>query len=162
MSRSINSNRPGGIAVVVSSVAIVLVAFSFVVVGCGSDDSNSAAAAASTANVVRATERQRLKALLEDNYDVANKLHAEDFELINPAGEVLSKEGYIDSGGAFTYTKWKPVSPIRVRVHGDSAVIRYESDLEINGSGGHTWHTDLYEKRDGQWQIVWSHATAAP
>ena len=116
MSRSINSNRPGGIAVVVSSVAIVLVAFSFVVVGCGSDDSNSAAAAASTANVVRATERQRLKALLEDNYDVANKLHAEDFELINPAGEVLSKEGYIDSGGAFTYTKWKPVSPIRVRV----------------------------------------------
>ena len=96
MSRSINSNRPGGIAVVVSSVAIVLVAFSFVVVGCGSDDSNSAAAAA-TANVVRATERQRLKALLEDNYDVANKLHAEDFELINPAGEVLSKEGYIDS-----------------------------------------------------------------
>ena len=56
----------------------------------------------------------------------------------------------------------KRISPIRVRVHGDSAVIRYESDLEIHGSRGHYWHTDLYEKRDGQWQIVWSQATGAP
>ena len=21
------------------------------------------------------------------------------------------------------------------------------------------WHTDLYERRDGRWQVVWSHAT---
>ena len=27
---------------------------------------------------------------------------------------------------------------------------------------GTIWHTDLYEKRDGQWQIVWSQAIAAP
>jgi len=24
---------------------------------------------------------------------------------------------------------------------------------------GRYWHTDLYERRDGQWQVVWSHAT---
>jgi hypothetical protein len=24
------------------------------------------------------------------------------------------------------------------------------------------WHTDIYEKRDGHWQAVWSHATRIP
>jgi hypothetical protein len=134
-----------------------------VAAGCGGEDSPKAGTAAEqTANVVRATERQRLQALLENNLDVAEKLHADDFELINPLGETVSKEAYIDSGDAFAYTLWKPISPIRVRVHGDSAVIRYESDLEIHGSRGHYWHTDLYEKRDRRWQIVWSQATGAP
>lgn len=66
------------------------------------------------------------------------------------------------SGEAFAYMRWKPISPIRVRVHGDSAVIRYESDLELHGSRGHYWHTDLYEKREGRSQIVWSQTTGAP
>jgi ketosteroid isomerase-like protein len=112
--------------------------------------------------VIRATERQRLRALLTHDFDTAQKLHADDFELINPLGEVVSREQYIDSGDAFAYSVWKPISPIRVRVHGDAAVIRYESDLEIHGSRGHYWHTDLYEKRNGRWQIVWSQTTGAP
>ena len=43
-------------------------------------------------------------------------------------------------------------------------MIRYQSQLEIVVRGqkvtlrGH-WHTDSYEKRNGQWQVVWSQAT---
>lgn len=53
---------------------------------------------------------------------------------------------------------------IRVRLYGKSAVIRYQARLRVSvkGSPGRPfrfWHTDLYEKRNGQWQIVWSHAT---
>jgi len=140
---------------------IVATALALVVAGCGREHARKAETA-TTADVVRGTEQQRLRALLGHDYDVAQKLHADDFELVNPLGETVSKEAYIDSGDAFAYTVWKPISPIRVRVHGDSAVIRYESDLEIHGSRGHYWHTDLYEKRDGQWQIVWSQATGAP
>jgi hypothetical protein len=117
---------------------------------------------ASSADTVRATERQRLRALLRHDYDTAERLHADDFELIDPLGETVSKEGYLGSGAAFAYTIWKPITPIRVRVHGDSAVIRYESDLAIHGSRGHYWHTDLYEKRRGRWQIVWAQTTGAP
>jgi hypothetical protein len=130
--------------------------------GCGGDHAHTGEAGGTTAAVVRNIERQRLRALLKHDYDTAEKLHADDFELINPLGENVSKEEYIDSGDAFAYTIWKPISPIRVRVHGDSAVLRYESDLEIHGSRGHYWHTDLYEKRGGQWQIVWSQTTGAP
>src|SRR5262245_33408058 len=151
------------IAVVRTLALLVAAACVALVVGCGGDDAgDSGAAAETTANLIRATEHERLRALLSDDLDAARKLHADDFELINPAGESLSKEAYIDSGTAFAYTMWKPISPIRVRVHGDAAVIRYESDLEIFGSRGHYWHTDVYEKRGGQWQIVWSQATAAP
>lgn len=132
----------------------------FAVVSCGGGDAGGGETSAeTTADVVRATERERLRALLGDDVDAANTLHADDFELINPVGEPLSKEDYIDSGDAFAYTVFKPISPIRVRVHGDAAVIRYKSEIEIFGSRGHYWHTDLYEKRDGQWQIVWSQTT---
>jgi hypothetical protein len=141
---------------------IAVTAVPLIAAGCGGANAQTGESAEKTAAVVRNVERQRLRALLKHDYDTAEKLHADDFELINPVGETVSKEEYIDSGAAFAYTIWKPISPIRVRVHDDSAVLRYESDLELHGSRGHYWHTDLYEKRDGQWQIVWSQTTAAP
>jgi hypothetical protein len=141
---------------------IAVTALALVAGGCGREHERKGETAETTAAVVRAIERQRLRALLKHDYDTAEKLHADDFELINPLGETVSKEGYIDSGDAFAYSIWEPISPIRVRVHDDSAVIRYESDLEIHGSRGHYWHTDLYEKRSGQWKIVWSQTTSAP
>jgi hypothetical protein len=141
---------------------IAVAAIPLVAAGCGGANAQTGERAEKTAAVVRNVERQRLRALLRHDYETAEKLHADDFELINPVGETVSKEEYIDSGDAFAYTIWKPISPIRVRVHDDSAVLRYESDLELHGSRGHYWHTDLYEKRNGQWQIVWSQTTGAP
>jgi hypothetical protein len=148
-------------------LAVLLPVLLVVVGGCGSGDSGSRGSgdrqsAEATADIVRATERRRLRALLGNDLETARELHAADFELVNPSGETISKEAYIDSGAAFAYTAWKPISPIRVRVHGDSAVIRYESEIELHGTRGHYWHTDLYEKRNGQWKIVWSQTTGAP
>ena len=119
------------------------------------------------AEVLRATERERLRALVAADVARARQLHADDFQLINPLGGVLSKEQYlggIDSG-QLKYLFWEPDS-IAVRVYGDIAAIRYQSELEIVVQGRHIprqryWHTDLYERRDGQWQVVWSHATGA-
>jgi hypothetical protein len=142
-------------------IVVVFAVLSLVMSGCG-DNSDTSSSDETSAKVVRATERQRLRALLGNDLDTAQKLHADDFELINPSGETESRDAYIDSGSAFSYTEFKPISPIRVRVHGDSAVIRYESEIERHGTRGHYWHTDLYEKRNGQWQIVWSQTTSAP
>jgi hypothetical protein len=51
------------------------------------------------------------------------------------------------------------------RAYGEAVVIRYRARLEIVSGGhhvplGHYWHTDLYERRDGRWQVTWSQATA--
>ena len=117
------------------------------------------------ADFLRATERERLGALVEANMDVAYQLHAEDFQLITPGGNSLSKEQYLErvASGSINYLLWEPET-INVRLHGQMAVIRYQAQIEIITSGKklprqHTWHTDSYEKRGGRWQVVWSQAT---
>jgi len=117
------------------------------------------------ADRLRVIERERLRSLVDADLATANRLHADDFELINPRGGTLSKQQYLRdiASGDLNYLEWEP-GEIRVRLYRKSAVIRYQARLRISvkGSPGRNvrfWHTDLYEKRKGQWQIVWSHAT---
>ena len=119
------------------------------------------------AELLRSTERERLNALVSGDVERAARVHADDFQLINPLGGSLSKEQYLGGigSGHIHYLYWEPES-IAVRLYADAAVIRYRSELEIVVRGRHIprqryWHTDLYERRGGQWQVVWSHATAA-
>ena len=119
------------------------------------------------AEVIRTIESQRLRALVDKNTEVARRLHADDFELVNPRGMTFSKDRYLDAvaSGELDYLVCEVNSPMRVRVHADAAVIRYRSKLQVafrkqqfplHGS----WHTDFYVKNANQWQAVWSHATA--
>ena len=117
------------------------------------------------ADQLRAIERARLRSLVDADMATARRLHADDFELINPVGGTMSKEQYLRriASGELDYLEWEPIE-IRVKLYGDSAVIRYQAHLRVSvkGSAGRPvtfWHTDLYEKRNGQWQIVWAHAT---
>jgi hypothetical protein len=117
--------------------------------------------------VLRSTERERLRALVTGDVERATQFHADNFQLINPLGGALSKEQYLGgiSSGQIHYLYWEAES-IAVRVYGDAAVMRYQSQLEIVVQGLHIprqryWHTDLYERHGAQWQVVWSHATAA-
>lgn len=117
------------------------------------------------ADILRAIERERLRALVSADVARARQLHGDDFQLINPLGGVLSKEEYLGGigSGQLHYLFWEPEA-IAVRVYGNVAVIRYQSQLEVVVQGRHIprqryWHTDLYEQREGQWQVVWSQAT---
>jgi uncharacterized protein DUF4440 len=119
------------------------------------------------AELLRSTERERLRALLTGDVERAKQLHTEDFQLINPLGGALSKEQYLGgiASGQIRYLYWEP-GPIAVRLYGEVAVLRYRSQLEIVVQGRHIqrqqyWHTDLYERHGAQWQVVWSHATSA-
>jgi ketosteroid isomerase-like protein len=130
-------------------------------------NADSGRAEGSEAERLRATERERLQALVSGDVARAAQLHADDFQLINPLGGALSKEQYLGgiSAGQIRYLHWEPQT-IAVRVYGDAAVMRYQSVLEIVVQGRHIprqryWHTDLYERHGSQWQVVWSHATAA-
>lgn len=118
---------------------------------------------------IRATERERLRALVAADLGAADLLHADDFQLINPRGDVLSKGEYLGgiASGYLDYRVWEVDSAIDVRLYDRVALIRYRSRLHmsLNGDEGagaprHYWHTDTYEERDGRWQIVRSQATA--
>jgi Domain of unknown function (DUF4440) len=119
------------------------------------------------AELVRAVERDRLRALVVGDLDRARELHADDFHLISPTGRALSKDQYLGAiaSGELSYLAWDAGS-IEVRMYGQglAAAVRYRSELEIVDDGNHGprrsyWHTDLYEWRNGRWQVVWSHAT---
>ncbi len=116
-------------------------------------------------DLIRSIERQRLSALVRADLAVADRLHAGDFELITPSGGAWSKDTYLGNiaTGTFRYVMFEPTSEIVVRPHGDVALIRYQSRIELvnNGEPGdlRSWHTVTCERRDEVWQIVWSQAT---
>ena len=112
-------------------------------------------------------EQLRLRALVDADVAVAEGIHAHDFQLITPGGDAYSKVQYLGdvASGVIDYRVWEPLD-IEVHVRGDAGCLRYHSNLEIVG-GRHIalsryWHTDYYERRDGRWQVIWSHATEIP
>ena len=134
-------------------IAIVLV-----VTGCSVTAQNDA-------EELRARERQRLRSLVDADLDTARRLHADDFKLVNPNGQSLSKDQYLEQigSGELDYVLWEP-DMIEVRRYGDAAVLRYQAQAQAVFAGQRTplrrfWHTDVYEKRNGGWQAVWSQAT---
>lgn len=115
-----------------------------------------------------ALERRRLKALVERDLDAAEQLHADDYQLITPGGAALSKRDYLDGirSGALSYQVFETGSEVSVKTHEDFGALRYQAMIEIDFPDGHDegrfWHTDIYERRRGRWQVVWSQATRVP
>jgi hypothetical protein len=117
------------------------------------------------AEAIAEIERARLRALVAADLERAGPLHADDFQLITPSGRSLSKDEYLGriATGAYDYVHWE-AGEIAVRAYGEAAVVRYPAELQITvdgtpGARVRCWHTDLYERRDGRWQCVWSQAT---
>jgi len=122
-----------------------------------------------TAGTLTGIERDRIRLLVAGDAGGAAAYHADDFELITPSGSVLSRDTYLERirSGHLDYTRWEP-GVIAVRTYGDAAILRYPAEMVL-ASGDpvadatpvvlHLWHTDLYERRGGRWQVVWSQAT---
>lgn len=116
-------------------------------------------------SALRAIERERLAALVAGDIETAERLHADDYELVTPSGRTLSKATYLGavSDGSLRYVVFEPASEVRVRIAGDTAVLRYRATIDFEpvdqSSPVTVWHTDYYERRDGRWQAVWSQAT---
>jgi hypothetical protein len=129
---------------------------------------SSPVTSSSTAERVRATERTRLHALVEADVTTARRLTAADFQVINPAGGSGAREEYLAAveAGDIDYLVFEPASPIVVRLYGEAAVIRFQVNFDLIAFGlrvtHQAWITELYERRNGGWQIVWEQATAIP
>jgi hypothetical protein len=116
---------------------------------------------------LRQIEQTRLQALVDADVDAAGSLIASDFELINPLGEVLTREAILGGvgAGAVDFLSDTVTSPIKVRRHGTTAVLRYSHDIDIVVAGigrliHPAWTTAYYERRNGKWRIVWEQTGA--
>ena len=168
MNTRIQALTAGALAAIAASVAIPALT------GAQASPARSAHVAharpsASQADQLRALERTRLHALVDADTATARSLMAGDFQAITPTGDTLRREDYLGSvaAGVIDYLVFEPVSPIAVRRSGDSAALRYKVSFDIV-AGGTTrvthkgWITELWERRDGRWLIVWEQATAIP
>lgn len=145
------------------------VAVALVVAAAGAMTAASAPpSAASQADRLRAIEKARLKALVAADIPAARKTMAGDFQLINVAGDALSRDDFLGAVGAgiVDFSADAPTSPIRVRLAGNSATLRYLSHFDVVAGGTHVahdgWTTALYERRHGHWRAVWVQSTAIP
>lgn len=78
-------------------------------------------------------ERERTNALVVRDMATIERLHAQDCELVTPAGRVFTRAEYL-------------------------AAITAEP-FYTSGRTMQCWHMDAYRRTQGQWQAVWSQAT---
>jgi Domain of unknown function (DUF4440) len=121
----------------------------------------------SPAAQVRAAERTVLGAYVDADTHTLGGLLARDYQQIDVTGTAETRADTLANvGGGVDFVTLKPVSPIAVRVHGDSAVARVELAFKVVASGQTVqhrgWNTDLFERRHGHWQLVWTQTTAIP
>jgi ketosteroid isomerase-like protein len=116
----------------------------------------------SDAATVRALELKWTQSYKERSIDILSSLLAEDFVITIEDGSVYSKAGYIShSADATVHVEVAELSDMKVRVHGDTAIVTgaYHERGESNGKR-YEYHdrlTDVWMKIGGKWQVVASH-----
>ena len=148
--------RRGLLVLVGAAVALLLAAVAM------------AAPHGSRADLLRAIERARLQALVAGDTATASRFIAETFEVVTPTGDLTTREDYLGivEAGIVDYLAFEPASPIEVDLHGDSATVRFQVSFDLRAGGVRLthqgWVTEIYELRNGSWQIIWEQATAVP
>lgn len=158
-----NKARPTTVAVLACGLVVALVSAAVTGLAQGAGPPEDSPAAES----IQEIELTKVRALVDADVEVLERIHADDFQLIPPPGLALDKEEFLGAlaAGAIDFLSYDVISPIHVRLSGQAAAIRYQSRIEVVAAGlGHfshdSWHTLLYEKRNGQWQAVWEQTTA--
>ena len=115
---------------------------------------------------LRALEHEKLAAFVAKDIETLQRLHANDFQLVNPAGQELNRDDYLNgiAMGFIEYRSWEPQSRIQVVTYGDAATLRYRAAVEVAVQGEaqpvqHFWQVEVYEKRRDGWQTVFSQST---
>jgi hypothetical protein len=127
----------------------------------------NAGTARSAADQVRTAERTLLRAAVDDDTHTAGALLAPDLQQIDVTGTPETRaDDLANIGGGIDFVTLKPIKPISVRVYGDNAVARVKLRFKVVAHGvtvqHNGWTTDLFERRDGHWKVVWSQSTAVP
>lgn len=123
--------------------------------------------ATSAADQVRRAERTLLRAAVDGDTHTAAALLAPQFQQIDVTGTPETRADYLTSiGGGVDFVTLKPIKPISVRVYRDNALARVKLRFKVV-AGGQTvqhdgWTTDLFQRYNGQWKVVWSQSTATP
>ena len=111
---------------------------------------------------VRTLELKWTESYKQRSIDILSSLLAEEFVITVEDGNVYSKAGYIShTADSKVRVAVAEMSDLKVRVHGDTAVVT-GAYHEKGVSEGKTYEyrdrlTDVWVKTGGKWQVVASH-----
>lgn len=116
----------------------------------------------SDAATIRSLELKWTESYKQHSIDMLSTLLSDDFVITVEDGSVYSKAGYIShTADAKVRVDAAEMSDLRVRIHGDTAVVTgaYHEKGESSGKP-YEYHdrlTDVWMKVGGKWQVVASH-----
>lgn len=119
------------------------------------------------AEAVKAAELRRFEATTQRDYKALAALLADDLVYTHSSAAVDSKASYLESltSGRVTYKTIQP-RDLKVRVYGDLAIINGEATMSVDANGeaiNNTLRfTDVWVKRNGQWQMTAWQSTRMP
>jgi hypothetical protein len=118
---------------------------------------------------LREVEKERLTDLVAADRDAAPfAAHlGEDFLLVDVTGDETPRPQYIDdlTSGQLDFRQFEPTGEILVRLHGRTAVVEHESDVDIAVAGVGVFRhpvrtTVVYERHEDGWSAVDESTTA--
>ena len=124
----------------------------------------STTAASNAEQTIKSIEQEMLTALLKGDISANERYLAHDVVFTGPDGEVLDKTRLnADLKSGALKMQSSTFSDMKVRVHGDTAVVTYGTTDKgtYKGkdiSGQFRW-TDVFERRNGNWQVVATHGS---
>ncbi|HEY4337867.1 MAG TPA: nuclear transport factor 2 family protein [Puia sp.] len=90
---------------------------------------------------------------------VWNRIYADDFVLVNPAGRKMTKRDILSS--PFQPITAADVDFAEVQIHGNIGLIHAKCSFTVVADGkeskGSTDYLDVYEKRKGRWWAIAAH-----
>jgi RNA polymerase sigma factor (sigma-70 family) len=107
---------------------------------------------------VEMLERAWISAIPRRDAAIIGRIMADDFEGIDPVGNIFTKATYMPDlrNGVFTSGAIE-LDELKTRIFGDTAVVT--SRIKIAGYSTRGRMTNVYVKRKGRWQCVASHAS---
>lgn len=147
-----------------------LIGMSLLLAGCDDPEAADGAEGGREPNdleELRDADLTRLAALVDADMKVLEALHAEDYRLVPPPGDDMSRDQYLDAvaSGDLDFLVFEPVSDLEVVVSGDVAVVTYRSFIHVAAAGvgelAHdAWSTYRYERGAAGWELAWEQVTA--
>ncbi|WP_433406087.1 nuclear transport factor 2 family protein [Streptomyces sp. CA-146814] len=114
-----------------------------------------AAAVDAWADAIVANDAERIAAFMADEWVIVSESGITDRDTFL---------AYVTSGD-LTHSAMRAITPPRIRVHGDTAVVtaRITNTAHYGGErfDADEWTTDVFVRQDGHWRCVLSHITPA-
>jgi ketosteroid isomerase-like protein len=116
---------------------------------------------------LRKLEKAFAEAIVRNDLEGIGRLVTDDWIIIDPKGEIVDRARFFEviKSGTLTHEMMES-QDFRVRVYGDSAVVtavtRTKGKFMGQEFSTQERATDVFVKREGQWQCVLTHLTGFP